>query len=63
LYWLLHLSLPFPPGLTGIKITANLRGKYKLEQKDWGIGAPSSKATRTIEVQMTDNMRFAPKSN
>ena len=35
-------------------------GEIKLEQKDWGIGAPSSKATRTIEVQMTDNMRFAP---
>ncbi|NCW20058.1 MAG: hypothetical protein EBW39_12830, partial [Betaproteobacteria bacterium] len=26
-------------------------GEIKLEQKDWGIGAPSSKATRTIEVQ------------
>jgi hypothetical protein len=23
-------------------------GEIKLEQKDWGIGAPSSKATRTI---------------
>ena len=34
--------------------------EIKLEQKDWGIGAPPSKATRTIEVRMTDNMRFTP---
>jgi len=32
----------------------------RLEQKDWGINAPASKATRTIEVIMGDNMRFTP---
>jgi uncharacterized cupredoxin-like copper-binding protein len=35
-------------------------GQMKMEQKDWGIGASPSKATRTIEVRMTDNMRFTP---
>jgi uncharacterized cupredoxin-like copper-binding protein len=34
--------------------------ELKLEQKEWGIGAAASKATRTIEVRMTDNMRFTP---
>jgi uncharacterized cupredoxin-like copper-binding protein len=35
-------------------------GEIRLEQKDWGIGAPQSKASRTIEMRMTDNMRFTP---
>lgn len=30
------------------------------EQKDWGIAGDPKKATRTIEIRMTDNMRFAP---
>lgn len=30
------------------------------EQKDWGIAGDPKKAQRTIEVRMTDNMRFAP---
>ena len=32
------------------------------EQKDWGIAGDLKKATRTIEIRMTDNMRFAPKA-
>lgn len=35
-------------------------GEVKMEQKEWGIGAHPSKATRTIEVRMADNMRFTP---
>lgn len=30
------------------------------EQKDWGIGGDPKKVQRTIEVRMTDNMRFTP---
>ena len=31
------------------------------EQKDWGIAGDPKKVQRTIEIRMTDNMRFAPK--
>lgn len=31
------------------------------EQKDWGIAGDLKKVTRTIEIRMTDNMRFTPK--
>jgi uncharacterized cupredoxin-like copper-binding protein len=30
------------------------------EQKDWGIAGDPKKASRTIEIRMTDDMRFAP---
>jgi uncharacterized cupredoxin-like copper-binding protein len=30
------------------------------EQKDWGIAGNTGAVTRTIEIQMTDNMRFTP---
>ena len=30
------------------------------EQKDWGIAGDAKKVLRTIEIRMTDNMRFAP---
>jgi uncharacterized cupredoxin-like copper-binding protein len=30
------------------------------EQKDWGIAGDLKKAKRTIEIRMTDDMRFAP---
>jgi uncharacterized cupredoxin-like copper-binding protein len=32
------------------------------EQKDWGIAGDPKKATRTIDIRMTDDMRFAPKT-
>lgn len=35
-------------------------GPVKKEQKDWGIAGDAKAAKRTIEVTMTDNMRFAP---
>ena len=31
------------------------------EQKDWGIAGDPQKVQRTIEIRMTDDMRFAPK--
>ena len=30
------------------------------EQKPWGIAGDTKAVTRTIEIRMTDNMRFAP---
>lgn len=35
-------------------------GPVKKEQKDWGIAGEAKAAKRTIEVSMTDNMRFSP---
>jgi uncharacterized cupredoxin-like copper-binding protein len=32
------------------------------EQKEWGIAGDPKKATRTIEIRMTDNRPFAPKA-
>ncbi|NJM43848.1 MAG: cupredoxin family protein [Brachymonas sp.] len=32
----------------------------KKEQKDWGIAGDVEAVKRTIEVKMTDNMRFSP---
>jgi uncharacterized cupredoxin-like copper-binding protein len=35
-------------------------GPVKKEQKEWGIAGDAKSVTRTIEVTMTDNMRFTP---
>ncbi len=35
-------------------------GPVKLEQKSWGIAGDQKKVTRTIEIGMTDAMRFTP---
>ncbi|MDI6747846.1 MAG: cupredoxin family protein [Rhodocyclaceae bacterium] len=32
----------------------------KMEQKEWGIGGHSKDVKRTVEIGMTDNMRFTP---
>ena len=32
----------------------------KMEQKEWGIGGHSNAVKRTVEIRMTDNMRFSP---
>jgi len=32
----------------------------KMEQKQWGIGGHARAVKRTIEIRMTDNMRFTP---
>ncbi len=34
--------------------------ELRLEQKDWGIAAPAKAATRTIEIRMSDQMRYTP---
>jgi uncharacterized cupredoxin-like copper-binding protein len=40
---------------------ANHHTQTPAEQKDWGIAGDPQKAQRTIEIRMTDDMRFAPK--
>jgi uncharacterized cupredoxin-like copper-binding protein len=35
-------------------------GPVKMEQKPWGIAGDARKAVRTVEVKMTDDMRFTP---
>lgn len=35
-------------------------GPAKKEQKDWGIAGDAKAVKRTVEVTMTDNMRFTP---
>jgi uncharacterized cupredoxin-like copper-binding protein len=40
---------------------AKARAAAPAEQKDWGIAGDPKKVQRTIEIRMTDDMRFAPK--
>jgi uncharacterized cupredoxin-like copper-binding protein len=35
-------------------------GAVKKEQKDWGIAGEATAVTRTIQVRMSDKMRFTP---
>ena len=35
-------------------------GPVRKEQKDWGIAGDARAAKRTVELVMTDNMRFTP---
>ena len=39
---------------------ASKAGAVKKEQKDWGIAGDTAAVTRTIEIRMTDKMRFTP---
>jgi uncharacterized cupredoxin-like copper-binding protein len=39
---------------------AKKTGPVRKEQKDWGIAGDAKAAKRTIEVTMTDDMRFIP---
>ena len=39
---------------------AKKSGPVKKEQKDWGIAGNAKAAKRTVELKMTDNMRFTP---
>jgi len=54
------LSLPLlataHTGTTGAKKNEPVRK----EQKDWGIAGDAQAVTRTIEVRMSDQMRFTP---
>ena len=44
----------------GDKADAKSSDSVKLEQKPWGIAGDAKTAKRTIEVAMTDAMRFSP---
>lgn len=35
-------------------------GPARLEQKEWGVAGDPKAARRTIEIAMSDNMRFSP---
>lgn len=39
---------------------ANKAGPVKKEQKEWGIAGEAKAVNRTINFNMTDNMRFTP---
>lgn len=44
----------------GDKEHAKGAAPMKMEQKEWGIGGHSKAVKRTVEIRMTDNMRFSP---
>ena len=44
----------------GDKAHAKPAGPVKMEQKEWGIAGNAKAVARTIEVHMTDQMRFTP---
>jgi uncharacterized cupredoxin-like copper-binding protein len=48
----------------GEKMHSDMHGQkaapLKMEQKPWGIAGTDRKSIRTIEIKMTDNMRFTP---
>ena len=56
--------------LVGVSLGASAHGDedhgkkkdapVKKEQKDWGIAGDAKSARRTVELTMTDNMRFSP---
>lgn len=57
----LALSLAAGPGLAhGDAQHMAPVGAVKKEQKDWGIAGDAKAAKRTIEVTMSDAMRFTP---
>jgi len=55
----------FIAGLTPLAARAHgpkphAAGPVVKEQKDWGIAGDAKAATRTVEIRMTDDMRFTP---
>jgi uncharacterized cupredoxin-like copper-binding protein len=56
----LALSLSTSVLAHGNEDHAKKTGPVKKEQKAWGIAGDAKAARRTIEVGMTDNMRFSP---
>ena len=60
--WTLTLGLiaAAPAWAHGDKHHSAKSGPVVKEQKPWGIAAEPKEARRTIEIRMTDNMRFAP---
>jgi uncharacterized cupredoxin-like copper-binding protein len=58
---LLALALPMAHAHAPSAHPAHAQKSAPAEQKDWGIAADPKKAHRTIDIRMTDDMRFAPK--
>lgn len=44
----------------GDQMHAKKAGPVKMEQKPWGVAGEARKVARTVEVKMTDDMRFTP---
>ncbi len=44
----------------GEEAHAGKAGPVVKEQKDWGIAGDAKAATRTVQIRMTDDMRFTP---
>jgi len=53
-------ALPLAAQAHGDKPHAAKTGPVKKEQKDWGIAGDRQAARRTIEISMSDAMRFTP---
>ncbi|MDO8420304.1 MAG: cupredoxin family protein [Rubrivivax sp.] len=58
------LALALAAGVAGAHGEADHRKTMseplRMEQKAWGIAGDAGKATRTIEIRMSDRMRFTP---
>lgn len=54
------LAASVPSFAHGEKEHAKGAAPMKMEQKEWGIGGHSNAVKRTVEIRMTDNMRFTP---
>ena len=47
-------------GAHSAKTAGPINKDQKKEQKDWGIAGDAKAVSRTIQIAMTDNMRFTP---
>jgi hypothetical protein len=54
------LAATTPVALAHGDVEHNQAVPVKHEQKAWGIAGDARAARRTIEIRMTDNMRFTP---
>ncbi|MFN3296606.1 plastocyanin/azurin family copper-binding protein [Caldimonas sp.] len=55
------LALPFVAAAHGDSHHGGHNGPVVMEQKPWGIAGQAKAVKRTIEVKMTDDMRFTPR--
>ena len=55
------LALPFVAAAHGDRHHGGHNGPVVMEQKPWGIAGEAKAVKRTIEVKMTDDMRFTPR--
>ena len=54
------IALPLLASAHSATPHANKNEPVRKEQKDWGIAGDAKAVTRTIEVKMSDQMRFTP---